>query len=251
MDRKDLRFLLFQARNPGDPIREEERASFAHMLRVDLHQVISIDILSDSPSQHHLTGIHAILVGGAGEHSVIEPVPAVARAMAFLARQAQKGFPIFGSCFGFHMLVQGLGGEIIHDEDHAQIGTFNLELTPEGQRDPVFSCLPAAFPAQEGHKDRAARFPEGAINLATSPGCPFQALTLPGKPVYATQFHPELDDVTSSRRLLCYIENYGPSDADVLHEMLDTGFWPSPHSSDLLVHFVDQVLLPYLGGSQA
>ncbi len=242
VDQCSRQFLLIQCRRPGDPVLREERASFARALDAPLERVSTINLVSNTPRGEHLDGISAILVGGAGEFSVCDPVPAVACAMEFLAAQAEAGFPIFASCFGFQMLAASLGGSVVRDEPRAQVGTYTVRLTDQGREDPLFGFLPPAFTVQEGHTDRADTLPSAAICLATSPDCPFQAFRLNGLPVYATQFHPELDEESNRQRfaryLPIYIRNVGEHR---VRKMLE-GFAPSPLADRLLRRFVRLVL---------
>ena len=91
--------------------------------------------------------------------------------------------------------------------------------------------------AQMGHKDRASVFPETAVNMASSKNCRFQALRVPGKPVWATQFHPELDRESNLDRLRRYLRDYGPQDPAELARF-ESRFLNSPESSSLLRRFL-------------
>lgn len=239
-----IRLLLLQARRRADPVRREERSSFAWHCGLDVEQVIPFDLLEAVPRREHLEGMSGILVGGAGEFSCVDPDPPILRAIDFLVSLVDTQVPIFASCFGFQMLVRGLGGEVIRDEEAAQVGTCDLDLTPEGRHDPLFSRLPDPFSAQEGHKDRAHRVPGMAVVLATSPGCPYQAIRLRDRPVYATQFHPELDGDTNRTRFENYLRHYGHLLGEDTARTLREGFRPSPEASGLLRAFVEQICIP-------
>ena len=73
-------------------------------------------------------------------------------------------------------LVRALDGEVIHDPDNTEVGTYELTLTAEGRADELFGGLPDRFLAQMGHKERAFRYPAGIPNLASSERSPLQAL---------------------------------------------------------------------------
>ena len=60
-----------------------------------------------------------------------------------------------------------------------------------------------------GHFDRAVELPQGIPNLASSQRCGFQALRVPGAPIWATQFHPELDEQGNRDRCVAYIKEFG------------------------------------------
>lgn len=248
MDRAHLRFLLLQARNPGDHVRVDEHHAFAERLGVPVDQVTSVCMLTQPIGPGLLEGHDMLLVGGSGHWSVLDEHPGLRAAEALLAHAAERGFPTFGSCFGFQLMVRALGGEVIHDEPNAEIGTLPLQLTPEGAADPLFGALPPSFNAQLGHKDRAQVMPAGVVNLAASERVPYQALRVPGKPVYATQFHPESTHETNRARFARYLADYGPVYGEERSQrLLWEGFQPSPESSSLLDRFVRTFLLEARG----
>ena len=57
------RFLLLQARNPGDRVRNEERTAFARRLGVGDDQIVQADIFRDSLDPARLKDVDALLVG--------------------------------------------------------------------------------------------------------------------------------------------------------------------------------------------
>jgi GMP synthase (glutamine-hydrolysing) len=242
-NRDALRFVLLQARNPNDRVRDEERDAFADRLAVSAHQIRQVDILHDRLGCELREGVDAVLVGGAGEYGVVDPIPPVSAMIDFLVECAESGQAIFASCFGFQALVVGLGGEVIADEDHAEVGTYELYTTPEAMKDEVFGHLPARFNAQLGHKDRAVRMPSSVKNLAGSKACPHQALHIPGTKVYATQFHPELTWRDNRTRFERYMEQYGRLFGEQEAQNRLDSHRPSPEANSLLRRFVDHCLL--------
>lgn len=89
-----------------------------------------------------------------------------------------------------------------------ELGTYNLTLSQEGEQDELFKILPKKFCGQLGHKDKATRLPDGSINLAASELSKYQAIRIPGKPIWATQFHPEMSGKENLARLKRYINEY-------------------------------------------
>lgn len=237
--RDDLQFLLLQARLEGDPMRSEEQQSFARQLAIADEQVHGLDILTTPPDDSMLQDVHAVLVGGAGDFGVVHPNDGITRLMGFLARTASSGFPVFASCFGFQALVKGLGGTVIEDHGHAEVGTTELSCTSAASRDPLFHTLPDRFDAQVGHKDRADRLPDGAINLVESGPCPHHAIHIEGTRAWATQFHPELTGEDNRRRFENYMDEYGVLFGPDEAQARLNGCRPSPESNSLLRNFVE------------
>ena len=242
MYQKKLKILLLQARHINDLARHEERQSFADRAGLSLNQIVPFDLLENVPTLAEIRRYDALMVGGSGAFSVSKnDLLNQDAVMATMAEVAEAGHPTFASCYGFHLLVQALGGQIIHDPDCTEVGAFELTLSADGREDELFGYLPDTFMAQLGHKDRASRLPRGVLNLASSARAPFQALRIPGKPIWATQFHPELtvDDnlLRFSRYRHVYAKLYNPAE---LQSLID-GFRPSPEAEELIPRFLKMV----------
>ncbi len=241
-----LKLLLLQARRAEDPARYEERVSFAKRLRVPLHAIAPHDLLQGPPSLEEVRAHKAVLVGGSGEFDVSKRnLPHFDATLQRLREITDLGLPMFASCFGFQLMVQALGGNIVNDPETTEIGTFPIYLTEEAKRDELFGILPDEFLAQLGHKERADVMPSGVITLAYSDKVAHEALRIPGKPIWATQFHPELDLEDHLVRFRRYLHIYAHLfSEEEIQEMLDS-FKPSPETEKLLPRFMEIVCAPY------
>ncbi|MDX1382443.1 MAG: type 1 glutamine amidotransferase [Thermoanaerobaculia bacterium] len=241
-----LRLLLLQARLPDDPTRDGEVADFARRAGLPAESFSPWDLLAGAPSVAEARRFDGLMIGGSGDFYVSKgDLPEQRAFLDFLADWVEQGVPTFGACYGFQSLVQALGGEVSHDPGSTEVGTYELELTEEGREDPLFGTMPERFDAQLGRKDRAVRLPAGVPNLARSERCPFQGLRIPDRPVWASQFHPELDERSNRERFLRYLDGYATAGGAAMtpeeqQQQLDA-FRQSPHASDLLRRFVDLV----------
>jgi GMP synthase (glutamine-hydrolysing) len=234
-----LRVLLLQARNPGDPIREQEVRCFAARTGLPVERIVAHDLLRGPPPLAEVRACDALMVGGSGDFYISkDDLPELERTLDLLREIAVIGHPTFASCYGYHCLVRALGGRIIHDPEQKEVGTYPLTLTDAGRADPLFGALPDRFEAQLGHRDRAIEHPLGIPNLAGSERSPLQALRVPDQPVWATQFHPELDRESSGERLRVYLASYAPDLADADRARLEAQFGDSPETSQLLPRFL-------------
>nr|WP_255216366.1 type 1 glutamine amidotransferase [Pseudenhygromyxa sp. WMMC2535] len=215
-------------------MREHEVDCFVRRLDVDPGQVTAVDVLRDAIDERLFEQYDAILIGGAGEYSVLDDVPPIKRLLDFVGEITNRGFPTFASCFGFQALSLALGGAVEHDAGRAEVGTYEIDLTPHAEGDPVFGDLPGRFYAQQGHKDHVTRLPEGARHLAGSARSPHQALRFGDAPIWATQFHPELTQDDNRHRVMAYRERY----ADRLEDVLDI-LRESHDTHGLLARFAD------------
>ena len=236
------KLLLLQARRPDDPAKEEERASFAARLHLPIEAIVSHDLLQGPPSLEKVVQYSATLIGGAGEFDVSKRnLPYFDLTLQRLREMVDLGHPMFASCFGFQMLVQALGGNIIFDPESAEVGAFELHLTPEAQQDELFSVLPPVFMAQLGHKERAELLPPGVINLASSERVAYEAFRVPGKPIWATQFHPELTREENLQRFQRYLDIYAKLFTEEEIRQTLANFRPSPETEKLLPRFLELI----------
>ncbi len=237
------KILLLQARSPGDPARTEEVRSFDARCGVDATQITPWDLLEGPPTMAEIRCHDTLMVGGAGEYYVSKgDLPHFPRLLDRLTEVVDAGYPTFASCFGFQCLVIALGGEIVHDADNMEVGTYEVTLSADGREDELFGRLPPSFQAQLGRKDRAGDRWEGMVGLASSQRCPVQALRIPGKPIWASQFHPELDRDSNLGRFKRYLEGYAAVMTREEKQQTFDSFHPSPEANQLLRRFLDLVL---------
>lgn len=199
-----LRCLLLQVRDAGDPMRTHELESFARALRPFDARVEVFDLLAEVLRPGRLREVDLVLMGGSGAYSAATPAPWLDRALESLRAVHDSGVPAFASCWGFQGMAAAMGGTVVQDRRRAEIGTHELVLTREGLADPVFGYLGPRFKAQMGHEDRVAELPRGTTLLASSEKVENQAYRFDDKPVYCTQFHPELDRSGMLRRFRTY-----------------------------------------------
>ncbi len=179
----------------------------------------------------------AIVIGGSGDHSVTEDYPFMPWLEDVVRKAVDSRKPLFGICWGHHMLARALGGRVITDPESEEVGTFPVELTPRGGKDPLFDGLPDRFPANLVHHDCVALPPPGFHELAYSDTCRFQAMRLDGLPVYGTQFHGEMTPSQLSRRLLMYRGEYLETEGQA-EEVADS-LRPTQEAYGLLRRFLE------------
>jgi GMP synthase (glutamine-hydrolysing) len=238
---ESLRFLLLQVRNPDDPMRDHEVMSFARSFACPAESIEVFDLLSGAPSPKVLAGADVVLLGGSGDYSVARGgawLPAALDAMVTLYETKK---PTFASCWGFQAMARALGGEVVTDHARAEVGTVWLELTPEGEADPVFGPLGRRFQVQIGHEDIVTALPPQATLLASSERVENQAYRLEGAPIYATQFHPEIDRRGLIDRLKAY-PSYMPLAGAASAEELEAITPETPHTVGILTRFLDLAL---------
>ena len=135
-----------------------------------------------------------------------------------------------------------MGGEVVHDLEHAEIGTRQLALTEAGRNDPIFAPLGDTFFGQMGHEDVVTKLPRKALLLASSGRVENQAYCFPDRPIYCTQFHPELNCGDLLERVVNYpeyIRKIAGMEPDRFAEMIHE----TPETEALLKRFVKRFVL--------
>ena len=232
-------FLLLQARDGEDPIKPQEVGCFADVLGMSKDQFRTFDLLTESLASEDFTNVDCVLIGGSGDYSVTDTGSWLTRALDSIRRALDSDIPMFASCWGFQAIAKALGGDVETDRDRAEIGTFEIRLTDKGFQDPLFAGLGQEFDANMGHEDHVMSLPVGAVHLASSDLARHQAYRLEERPVYCTQFHPELNRKAIVERIAAY-PKYA---TEVLGESVEAAmgrFRDTPETAELLNRFVDR-----------
>ncbi|MBW3596742.1 MAG: type 1 glutamine amidotransferase [Planctomycetes bacterium] len=236
-----VRYLLLQVRNSHDPMREHEVGCFARALGCERERIRVFDLISGVPGRAVVDSADVVLLGGSGDYSVAEGGPWLPAALDGMRELVEWSKPTFASCWGFQAMARALGGEVVTDLTRAELGTHAIHLTEAGQRDPIFGELNPAFEGQMGHQDIVIELPVDAVLLASSDLVENQAFCLPGKPIYCTQFHPELNRDDLHRRVRAY-PRYVEAIAGMTVEQLARHCRDTPQAEGLLRRFVQHVL---------
>jgi GMP synthase (glutamine-hydrolysing) len=236
-----VRYLLLQSRNAADPMRPQEVRCFTRALRCEVSRIATFDLIGGSPSRALIDAADVILLGGSGDYSVVGETPWLTPAFQTLRELHRLGKPTFASCWGCQAFARALGGEVIHDDARAEVGTHEVQLTAAGKADPIFAPLGNTFLAQMGHADRVARLPADAILLASTALVETQAYRFAGRPIYCTQFHPELNRAALFERLEAY-PSYIQRVSGLSVEEFKRRCCDTPASEAMLRRFVETVL---------
>ncbi|MEF8856249.1 MAG: type 1 glutamine amidotransferase [Haloplanus sp.] len=159
---------------------EHTRRNFRRELAADLAE---FDVTAgELPADFDYDGV--VVTGS--RSSVYWDDPWIDALVDWVARAAERGFPILGVCYGHQVLAEALGGQVDPMDD------IELGYRPIDQRDddPLFDGIDAPFVAFETHSDRVTDLPPGATLLAENDRG-VQAFRRDD--CWGVQFHPEYD----------------------------------------------------------
>ncbi len=161
------------------------RVREAHVYSEIVPHSISIeDVRSKNPC--------AIILSG-GPSSVYEP-----HAPSFDTRIFELDVPVFGICYGFQAMAQGLGGSVART-GRSEYGGTTLTVRASGT---LLSGLPEAQNVWMSHGDSVDVPPAGFDVLASSPGAPVAAFESIERRMAGVQFHPEVMHTAHGQRIL-------------------------------------------------
>ncbi len=154
-----------------------------------------------------------ISFGGAMHADQGDAHPWLPAEIAFMTELLERRVPLLGVCLGAQLLALASGGGARRARE-PEIGWKAVELTTEGESDPLLAGLAPGFEAFEWHSYECV-LPADAAILATSAVC-VQAFRL-GDSAWGIQFHAEVTAADARG----WIEDYGSTDPDAVRIGLD------------------------------
>jgi GMP synthase (glutamine-hydrolysing) len=134
----------------------------------------------------------AIILSGGPSSVYAEGAPSLDTTM-FTA-----GVPVFGMCYGFQLMAQGLGGEVAHT------GAREYGRTPVVVSEPgtLLSEVPSQHSVWMSHGDSVTAAPEGFTVLASSEVTPVAAFENLERQLAGVQWHPEVMHTQHGQKVL-------------------------------------------------
>lgn len=132
-----------------------------------------------------------LVVLGGGQNALADDAcPWLPQLCGLMRGFARDGRSVLGICLGSQLLARAFEAQNIIG-GATEFGWRQVELTPEGETDPLFSGVGPAFPIFQWHDDTFV-LPRGATRLAGSLDVHNQAFRI-GRAAYGVQFHFEAD----------------------------------------------------------
>ncbi|OGP89586.1 MAG: hypothetical protein A2156_13840 [Deltaproteobacteria bacterium RBG_16_48_10] len=153
------------------------------------YQILNLESDVRFPRLDDLT--HIILLGGPMNVYEEDRYPFLKYEDLFIKEAIQRGKRILGICLGAQLIAKALGAKV-YKSPVKEIGWYDLSLTEEGVRDPLFAAFPKTFSVFQWHGD-TFDLPNAAKLITTSRPVQNQAFRY-GENAYGLQFHLEITE---------------------------------------------------------
>jgi GMP synthase (glutamine-hydrolysing) len=161
---------------------------FADVLRERGDDILEWNVSRGDPPEDPNAFDALVVFGGSMHVDQEERHPWLPAQHDLVRAAADRGQPLLGVCLGGQLIAHAMGAHV-GPASRPEIGWHEVELTPEGEGDPVLGALPQSFDALQWHS-YAFELPPGAVLLARSEVCA-QGFRL-GDATWGVQFHPEV-----------------------------------------------------------
>lgn len=238
--RQDMKFVLLQYRKNVD-VKKEELESFRKFSKLKKGQIQVINLF-DRPvfPLEKLKNYDGVFFGGTSETSVFKKDQKLETSINAIHFLIKHKIPTFASCFGFQLAVVAFGGEVLHQQENFEMGTYPIYHVTPSTKDPLISCIDDPFYGVSVHKQKVVNLPKPFIGLARTKEC-WHVIKVKDAPFWGFQFHPEVDHKILSERLTKYAHLY-TRDKDHLNEILSV-IHPTDDANSLCKLFVDKLIL--------
>jgi len=207
-----MKKLLILQMRPEDEASDSEFQAILRVGGINKSQAVRVRVEQSLIPEIDLNNYYAIIAGG-GPFDVSLPQSEKSHTQKIIEQfydrlfdlVIERDFPFLGTCSGMGLLGR-YNNTPISSRYSEPVGSVEVTITKEGEKDPLLKDLPKTFRALVGHKEACDQVPKGAQLLASSMPCPVQMFRFK-KNVYAAQFHPEAD----SNEIILRIKIYGES----------------------------------------
>lgn len=153
------------------------------------HQILNLESNPPLPKLDEIT--HIVLLGGPMNVYEEDRYPFLKHEDLFIKEAIQRGKRILGICLGAQLIAKALGASV-YKGPGKEIGWYDISLTEEGVKDPVFQGFSNPFSVFQWHGD-TFDIPKAGRLLATSSPIFHQAFRY-GENAYGLQFHLEVTE---------------------------------------------------------
>jgi GMP synthase-like glutamine amidotransferase len=152
---------------------------------------------------------HIVIMGGPMNVYEEDNYPFLKSEDLFIKEALQGRRSILGICLGAQLIAKALGATVFK-APVKEIGWYEVALTEEGFKDPLFFNLPKKFLVFQWHED-TFEIPRGGRLIATSNPVSHQAFRY-GENAYGLQFHLEVTEKMVREWVESYEDGYAKTE---------------------------------------
>ncbi|MGH3683398.1 MAG: type 1 glutamine amidotransferase, partial [Natronosporangium sp.] len=155
-----------------------------------------------------------LVVLGGGQHAFPDPAgapgaPWFPATESLLRAAVRERVPTLAICLGAQLLATAHGGRVEPAAAGPELGPALVARRDAAESDPLFGAVPFTPDVFQWHRDEVTELPPGAVLLAASTRCPYQAFRL--GTAWGLQFHIEPD--------LPMVAGWAAADRDLLRQL--------------------------------
>ncbi|MDR0861732.1 MAG: glutamine-hydrolyzing GMP synthase [Oscillospiraceae bacterium] len=110
----------------------------------------------------------------------------------------ELGIPVLGICYGMQLMAYTLGGTV----EPCAVSEYGRQKMTVDTRSPLFAGLETSQIGLMSHTDQVTQPPRGFTAIAATDTCDVAAMSDEGRGLYATQFHPEVENTPNGSLML-------------------------------------------------
>jgi GMP synthase (glutamine-hydrolysing) len=148
-----------------------------------------------------------------------------------------REIPFMGICYGHQLLAEAMGGKVGFHPKGEEIGTVEISLSPDADKDPLFKDIPKFIPVHVTHAQSALKIPAGATILASNDFEPYHAIRI-GTCAWGVQFHPEYNTDIMKAYVINQADELKASGRNIDEIMMTVK--ETPHSSAIMKRFAQK-----------
>ena len=146
---------------------------------------VDTKIIPNTTPFEELGDVDALVLSG-GAPSVATEADAMGNNGVYLDK---ADFPILGICAGMQFMCEHFGGTL-GPADSPEFSSVDLHISDHGC---LFKGIPDDITVWASHNDEVKTVPKDFIVTASSPSCKVEAVRHVSRPLYAVQYHPEVE----------------------------------------------------------
>ncbi|PYB68004.1 MULTISPECIES: GMP synthase subunit A [unclassified Thermoplasma] len=146
---------------------------------------VDTKIVPNDIDSSDLDGLDGLVLSG-GAPNIDEEIDKLGNVGRYID---DHNYPILGICVGAQFIALHFGASVVKAK-HPEFGKTRISVM---RSENIFYGLPSEITVWENHNDEIMGLPDDFVLAASSSTCQVQGFYHKTRPIYATQFHPEVE----------------------------------------------------------